>query len=333
MIELRFALDDGLRQAVYGLRRQVELADAWPDTQQVVAVHEGRVVATARLRFAGESSQDFPAPTPGAAICDGIVLGELSDRPGMVELLVKTVLREARERGADSLWFEGVAPVSTVVAAWPHRRRGAWIQAFAATAPESLIESGWRPLVRTPVRQVLPRGTRIYESDQLADAAFQVVRGSVRLERVDANGRVHSLGRVGPGALLGTAAARPDGRYRERAVVDADEVDIERVEAAQLQAALRSDPRLAERFQAALLDRLDSLLRHPAEAPERTEREQVEAVLRDRLASSLAPVSLGWLRERTGLSDGRLQAVIAQLSGVYLESGVLHADLTRWRAA
>jgi len=333
MIELRFALNDRLRQAVYRLRQKVEQADAWPDTRQVVALHRGRVVATARLRFADAGPPGVLAPPAGAAICDGLVLGELGERPGMVDLLVKTVLREARERGAEGLWFDDAGPVSKIISTWPHRRQGGWIYASATMAPESLSESGWRPLVRNPVRQVLPRGARLYEADELANAAYQVVRGSVRLERVDANGRVHSLGMAGPGTLLGTAAARPGGRHRERAIIDADEADVERVDAAQLQAALRSDPDLAERLQGALLDRLDSLLRHPAEAPDHTECEQVEAVLRDRLASSLGPVSLEWLREHTGLSEIRLENVVSQISGYKIVGGAVHSELNGWRAA
>jgi len=93
----------------------------------------------------------------------------------------------------------------------------------------------------------LARGTVLFQEGDKADAFYRVDRGEVRISKVDDQGRVLQVARLGPGDFLGEAPAFLSGRYPFLAEAATD-AEVTVFQTREVWAAVRRDPAAAPFF-------------------------------------------------------------------------------------
>ncbi len=295
----------------------VDRVDTWTDTVLVALVDGQRVRGTARSR--GDAAQTLPGASFGDIWVDAVhVCAADRDHPARLLVLLKQAVRFARRgRHEGRLWLSLSEELAAQLGSLSLVRGEApdtWMVP-QHSLPAAFVEPEWQPLDPRSERRVEDRGSTLFLAGTTADAAFQVIRGTVRLEFPGPGPEPKVLTRVGPGQILGERSVLPGRRYTVTAVVDAEQCDLEWIEDSSLQRSLEQDAVVRRRFHEALLARLNQLVHRPLGVAAPGEIDRVRRILVDRGGDD---VPLRWLSEQSGLGEQRLVAAVNALPGVRL---------------
>jgi len=295
----------------------VDRVDTWTDTALVVLVEDQRVRGTARAR--GDAAQTLPGASFGDIWVDAVHVcaADRQDQGRLLVLLKQAVRFARRGRHEGRLWLSLPEDIAARLSSLPLERGeapGTWVVS-QQVLPAAFMEPEWQSLDSRSERRVESRDSTLFVAGTSADAAFQVIRGRVRLEFPGPGVEPQVLARVGPGQILGERAVLPGRRYTVTAVADAEQCDLEWIEGAALQRSLAQDAAVLRRFHEALLARLNQLVHRPLGGAAPSEIARVRRILVDRGGDE---VPLSWLSEQSGLIEQRLVAAVNALPGVRL---------------